>query len=635
MFKKSLIALSLTAITLLSGCNNDGDTGQQGPQGDIGQQGDTGPQGTATTTGLAIEVVGRFASGLFGQSAAEIVQFHKTSQSAFAINGALNRIEVINLGGLSTSAVANPIADESLSTTAFTFPATVTVATTGGASKEIVLGDANSIAIHQDTLALAVAAQNKTDNGAVLFFSLDNNGSGTFIKAVETGALPDMVAFTNNGEKVLIANEGEPTKDFSVDPEGSISVVAIADNTPNDVAQLINFTSDITFASDLLSAEDYDSEAERRQLLQQSGVKFASVPGTTVAQDLEPEYIAVAADDKTAWVSLQENNAIGIIDLENMTIDIRALGYKDWSQHQLDYANKDNMPNPRSVDGLYGLYQPDTIAAYQYNGVTFVVSANEGDAREYIYQTDEATCIAANHQYDDGDCIAYNEEKRIKDVADELSDDLKQTYQQHGGSDGLGRLKITSALGKVDTDDDGIADQYQALYAYDARSFSIWDQNAHLVYDSGDDFETISAAILGSNFNSAHTENKGDNRSDDKGGEPEAIAVGAINNQQYAFISLERSGDLFAYDITNPFNPEFISHYNNRDFTTEFEMDDDLADPCDINEGMDCSQVALSGDLGPESIKFVDAADSPNGNALLIVGNEVSGTVTVYQVKAQ
>jgi hypothetical protein len=105
-----------------------------------------------------------------------------------------------------------------------------------------------------------------------------------------------------------------------------------------------------------------------------------------------------------------------------------------------------------------------------------------------------------------------------------------------------------------------------------------------------------------------------------------------IEGRTYAFIGLERSGDLFIYDITNPFNTAFVNHYNNRDFTVDYELDDDLDNPCDVNEGMDCTDIAMAGDLGPESIKFVTAQDSPNNNPLLIIGNEVSGTVTVYQV---
>jgi hypothetical protein len=111
--------------------------------------------------------------------------------------------------------------------------------------------------------------------------------------------------------------------------------------------------------------------------------------------------------------------------------------------------------------------------------------------------------------------------------------------------------------------------------------------------------------------------------------------VGEIEGRTYAFISQERAGDLFVYDITNPFNTAFVTHYNNRDFTVDYEMDDDLADPCDSDEGMDCTQVNVAGDLGPESIKFISASDSPTNNPLLIIGNEVSGTVTVYQVTEQ
>ena len=316
-----------------------------------------------------------------------------------------------------------------------------------------------------------------------------------------------------------------------------------------------------------------------------------------------------------AFVSLQENNAIGLINLEDNTIEVKALGYKDWSQYQLDFTNKDEMAEFKSVEGLYGMYQPDTIVSYTWNDTTFILSANEGDARDY-----------------DG----YSEEVRVKDIIDPdelnktLSTDLQMQYDQSGGKNYLGRLKVTTALG--DENQDG---EFEKLFAYGALSFSIWDQNANLVFDSGDDFGKISSAILGENFNAAHTANKGDNRSDDKGGEPEAIDVGEIEGRTYAFIAQVRAGDLFVYDITNPFNTAFVTHYNNRDFNIDYEMDDDLDNPCDVNEGMDCTNINLVGDLGPESIKFVSAEDSPTDKPLLIIGNEVSGTVTVYQVTEQ
>ncbi len=616
--------LSLTLATILSGCALEGDDGQDGTNGTNGVDGAPGAQGPAGQDGkdlpraLNIEVVGRFSAGgeeIIGKSAAEIVQFHKASQSAFAVNAALNQIEVISLASLPTAAVGNPITDTSLSSTDFTFPDSVTVKDANLVDQTLSLGVANSIAIYGDMLAIAVEAEVKTAPGAVLFYSLDTMGQGTFVKAVQVGALPDMVTFSPDGTQVLVANEGEPDTDYTLDPEGSISMIAVTDGTPADLAQTINLSDDMVFSDDNLDAEDYDTDEERRALLSESGVKFAGPDGTTVAQDLEPEYIAFNHDGSMAYVSLQESNAIGIIDLQDMTIEVKGLGFKDWGKYVLDFTNTDEIAKFASVENLYGMYQPDTIASYTWNGATFILSANEGDSRDWD---------------------AYSEEVRVRDIVDPdelnmlLSTELQMAYDASGGRNGLGRLKVTTALG--DADNDGT---FEALYAYGARSFSIWDQNVNQVFDSGDDFEKISSAVLGNNFNSAHTENAGDNRSDDKGGEPEAIAVGEINGRMYAFIGLERSGDLFTYDVTNPFQVAFVAHNNNRDFSTSFELDDDLDNPCDTNEGMDCSEVAQSGDLGPESIKFVPAEDSPNGNALLIVGNEVSGTVTVYQVTEQ
>jgi DNA-binding beta-propeller fold protein YncE len=607
--KKTIIAISI--LSALSACQFDGDNGVQGEVGITGSQ---GIQGESATRNVRVEVVGRFSAGsaLVGKSAAEIVQFHQASNSAFAVNSANNQIEVISLSNLPTTEVGSPITDTSLSSTAFTFLDEVDVALEGNLVETITLGAANSIAIYEDILAIAVEAADKTQNGAVLFYQLNNQGSGTFIKAVKAGSLPDMLTFSPDGNKVLVANEGEPNSDYTLDPEGSVSVIEVTNSIPADLSSTINLSTDITFSSDLLTSEDFDTDAERIELLKAAGLKLAGPVGTTLAQSLEPEYITVSENSKTAFVALQENNAIGIIDLESNTIEIKPLGFKDWGEFQLDYTNKDEIASFQQVDNLYGMYQPDTITSFQWQGATFILTANEGDSRDY-----------------DG----YSEEIRVKDIIDPdelnktLSTELQTFYDTSGGSNGLGRLKVTTALG--DADNDGI---YEELYAYGARSFSIWDQNINLVYDSGDDFGKISASILGDNFNSTHTENKGDNRSDDKAGEPEAIAVGKIGDNTYSFIASERSGDLFIYDISNPFNVSFSAYYNNRDFNIDYELDDDLANPCDETEGMDCSMIESAGDLGPESIKFVSSDQSPNGMPLLIIGNEVSGSVTVYQV---
>jgi len=615
-FKLSLLVLALS--TSLSACMSDGDKGENGSQGSIGISGSGGINGIDGIDGkslprqLEVEVVGRFATGVYGKSAAEIVQFHKGSQSVFAVNAANNRIDVINLENISTTRVTNPISDQSLSAHPLTFPERVSVTDITNNTHEILLGTANSIAIHGDLLAIAVEAKVKQDNGAILFYQLNALGEGSFIKAVEAGALPDMVTFTKDGLKVLVANEGEPNTDYSTDPEGSISVITLTDDIPADTAHTINFTSDLKFSDDNLDATDVDTPEKVMSVLSKAGVKFAGPLGNTVAKDLEPEYITVSSDSIKAYVSLQENNAIGIIDLTTLSIEVKALGYKDWSQYELDFSNKDGVPNFARIEGLYGMYQPDTIASYTWNGATYILSANEGDARDYD---------------------AYSEEVRVKDIIDtdelnkQLSTDLQNQYDYFGGKNYLGRLKVTTVLGDYNQDD-----VFETLYTYGARSFSIWDQNINLVFDSGDDFGKISSGVLGNNFNAAHTKNAGDNRSDDKGGEPEAIDVGEISGRTYAFIAQERAGDLFIYDVTNPYSASFVSHHNNRNFDIDYEMDDDLADPCDVNEGMDCNQVEFVGDLGPESIKFVSASDNPSDTPLLIIGNEVSGTVTVYQI---
>jgi len=611
--KKTAIALSI--ISLLSACQFDGEHGDIGVAGSQGIQGEQGQTGQNAVQSVRVEVVGRFSAGgsdIAGRSAAEIVQFHQASNSAFAVNSALNQIEVISLNNLPTTEVGSPITDTSLSSIAFAFANEVNVLLANNQSETISLGAANSIAIFENTLAIAVEATDKTQDGAVLFYQLDNQGVGVFIKAVKVGALPDMVTFSPDGSMVLVANEGEPNKDYSIDPEGSISVISLTDTMPADLSQTINLSSDITFSSDLLNAEDFDTDVKRVDLLTTAGLKLAGPEGTTLAQSLEPEYISISKDSKTAFVSLQENNAIGIINLENNTIEIKPLGFKSWNDFKIDFTNKDEIASFQNVKNLFGMYQPDTITSYQWNGATFVLSANEGDARDY-----------------DG----YSEEVRVKDIINPdkinkaLSIELQAFYDTSGGKNGLGRLKVTTALG--DADNDGI---YEELYAYGARSFSIWDQNINLVFDSGDDFGKISASVLGDNFNSTHSENKGDNRSDDKGGEPEAIAVGKIGDNTYGFIASERSGDLFIYDITNPFNVSFSAFYNNRDFNIDYELDDDLDNPCDESEGMNCSMIESAGDLGPESIKFISSEQSPNGLPLLIIGNEVSGSVTVYQV---
>ena len=325
---------------------------------------------------------------------------------------------------------------------------------------------------------------------------------------------------------------------------------------------------------------------------------------TTVAMDLEPEYVTVNHDSTVAYVSLQENNALAIVDLNAMEIvDVKGLGFKDWGMYTLDASDKDSGLNLRSYNNLYGMYQPDTIASFTWKDATFIVTANEGDGREYFFDVaDEAECAAAggmDYDEDDG-CLSYTDESRAED----LSLDPVAFTDVNNDDDDLGRLKVSVERGDMDSDGD-----YDKLFTYGARSFSIWDANANLVFDSGDEIERITAAIYGEAFNNDEDENEGDTRSDAKGPEPEALALGQVGDKMLAFIGLERMGGIMVYDITNPFNVSFVDYFNNRG----------------VAEGAD-----ITGDLAPEGMKFIPATNTEN--AMLVVGNEISGSVSVWEI---
>jgi hypothetical protein len=173
----------------------------------------------------------------------------------------------------------------------------------------------------------------------------------------------------------------------------------------------------------------------------------------------------------------------------------------------------------------------------------------------------------------------------------------------------LGRLNVTKSLGDVDGDGD-----YDQLYTLGGRSFSIWGLDGSLVFDSGSDFERVIAARNPASFNASNDDRAFDSRSDNKGPEPEAVAVGEVGERMYAFIGLERQGGIMIYDVTTPRSPVFVDYVNNRDFS------------------VDPATLPAAKDLGPEGVIFIDAKDSPSRKPLLVVANEVSGTVTIYAV---
>ncbi|MBS62810.1 MAG: alkaline phosphatase [Salinisphaera sp.] len=494
-----------------------------------------------------------FLDDVFDEGAAEIVTYDATTQRLYVVNSNAKTVDVLAIDSSGSLMRMGQID-----------------ATAEGDS-------ANSVAVHEGTVAVAIEADDAQAPGKVVFYSgtgLEKLGEAT------VGALPDMVTFTPDGTRVLVANEGEPNDDYDNDPEGSISVIDVSAGFNAPMVNTLGFS-------------DFNDRADE---LRAAGVRIFG-PNATAAQDFEPEYIAVAPDGQRAYASLQENNAIAVIDLQAMEItDVLPLGYKDHSVagQGIDPSNEDGL-NIRTVPVL-GMYQPDTIAAFSEDGTTYLLTANEGDARDY-----------------DG----FSEEVDVKDLSLDPSAFPNAAMLQEDAQ--LGDLKVTNTLGRTGQTNAEGEPTYDTLYAYGARSFSIRRADtAELVYDSGDDFERITGERYGDAFNNDNSENDGDSRSDNKGPEPEAIAYGVIDGRRYAFIGLERMGGFLVYDITDVNAPVYVSYTNSRDVSADMETE---------------NGALVAGDLGPESIVFIPADKSPvTGVALLAVGNEVSGSTTLYRL---
>jgi len=558
------------------------------------EDGSNGIDGQNTASQIiSLSELATYESGVFDQSAAEIVDYDSSTKQTFVVNSNSGTIDVLD-----NSNATQPELTASLSIAA-------DMLTAGDIADVDEIGAANSVTVKNGLIAIAVQAGTKTDNGWVVFYNTDL----TYNTAVQVGALPDMVTFTPDGSKVLVANEGEPSNDYSIDPEGTVSVITIEDFSEERVGFSESDVADISkMIIDGYSATNTGNKA-------------------SFAQMVEPEYITVAEDGSKAYVALQENNAIAVIDLADNSVEkIFGLGFKDHSipGNEMDASQKDGV-NIKNWP-VMGIYMPDSITSMTYNNKTYILTANEGDDRQDWLDNvkNQPTCEAAGYFFfgDDGDddarCIDAFSAKDFYDadnvtLVDAEGNPFAVTEGGFGEDNELRRLKFsyhTTAKMNGGT-------EFTKLYSYGGRSFSIYDaQTGQQVFDSGNFFETKTAQLYGEDFNNDNAENAGDDRSDNKGPEPEAITVGKINGHTYAFIGLERMGGIMVYDVSSPNSPKFVEYFNNRNVTV---------DQATLEAGG-------AGDLGPEGFKFLDADQSPSGKPMLIVGNEVSGTTSYYNI---
>lgn len=567
-----------------------------------------------TPNTIELSKIGAYQSGIFAESAAEIPAYDAASKRLFVVNAQAGVLDVLDLSQPNQPVKITEIQVHDIAEGA----------------------EVNSVAVHNGIVAIAIQAAVKTDPGYVALYQAKDLSK---LAHVQVGALPDMLTFSPDGQTLLVANEGEPSDDYQVDPEGSISVI-----------QLSNLTAPVVRTADFKAFNGQEA------VLRAQGVRIFG-PNATAAQDFEPEYITVSQDGKTAWAALQENNALAKIDVVNAKVlAVYPLGFKD---HGLD-GNGMDVSDADGVDGtgsikiqtwanVRGLYMPDAIASFDVAGKTYIVTANEGDARAWGEDTPE--------YFNNDTSKGFVEEWRVKHLvhadgfARRLGDDLPAHLSQlakgaelnpdnfgycgaTAGNAGdcrkdhlLGRLNITWTEG-YQKNADGTPKLnergnlvYDHLYSFGARSVSIWTENSaqnglERVWDSGDDFEQYIAEHHPEIFNANHEEAGMDNRSDNKGPEPEGVTLGQIGSKTFAFIGLERAGGVMVYDVSTPSAPSFVQYLNSREMSASTEQ----------------IELGQAGDLGPEGLVFIAAKDSPNGQPLLVVGNEVSGSTAVYHL---
>jgi DNA-binding beta-propeller fold protein YncE len=488
---------------------------------------------------------------------AEIPAYDRLSKRLFIVTGTTNSVDVLSLADPSRPSLLGSIASSAIG------PA---------------LGSINSADIHNGILALAIESEPRTDYGTVAFLRASDL---RVIGKVTVGANPDMLKFTPDGKYLLVANEGEASEQDvqpMVNPEGSVSIITLPPLSP-----------DISAIHATVDTADFRAFNGQAASLRAAGVRLFGPNAATVAEDLEPEYIAISSDSSTAYVTLQENNAIAILDVASRKFTaIKPLGYKDHAKpgNGFDASDQDQRVNIQPWP-VKGIYMPDEIASFRIGNATYLITSNEGDSREAFHK--EEIRVGSHCRPDDpvfgGDASLHGDHK-------------------------LGRLIVTLLPNGGVTGKDAQG-RCTELYSFGGRSFSIWDANVNLLWDSGSQLEEITAAESAKpdaafKFNTSNSNNTEENRSPAKGPEPEGVTVAKFGDKTYAFIGLERVGGVVVYDVSNPRAPVYVTYLNTRS--------------------------GEKGDNGPEGLLLIPAADSPNRKPLLIVANETSGTTAILQI---
>lgn len=482
-------------------------------------------------------------------------RFHPETVASISLAGAeisafdahSKRVFVTSNSGLIVVDATNPRSPSVLTTISFNTPEIGLDAT-----------DITSVAIRNGVVAVAVPAAVKSSAGHVVFL---NAATGAFLGKCQVGIHPDHLCFTPDGSRILTANEGEMLPDGTDPSPGSVSIIDVSNGPAQPSVTTVGFGA-------------FDASAAA---LKAAGVRiFEQSPGVLrpPSLDFEPEYIAVSPDSTRAMVTLQEANALAVLDLTSATFtQIVPLGEKDYSTLLSDFSDRDGPSNSQKINlatgnPVFGLYMPDAIASFQVGGQTYYISANEGDDRNDFMNPDETTTVnSASYVLDP---VVFPNAATLKTNAR------------------LGRLTVSNAPGlRGDTDGDSDIDR---ILSYGGRSVSIHDANGTRVWDSGDLIDTTIAALGAPYFD--------DGRSDNKSTEPEGVTIGVVDGRVLAFVALERSRGVLVFDVSNPTSPSIVGF--------------------------------VPSDLNPEAITFVPANDSPLEQPMLLVTNEASNTLTFH-----